>query len=105
MKKIVYWLPRIIALLYILFISIFALDVFSEPAWLTALIMHLIPSFILIVITWIAWKRELIGGFGFLLLGAVGTFYVHSFILMIPVFVTGILFLFHHWFSHTTKSL
>jgi len=46
-KKALYWAPRIIAILFIVFISLFALDVFIEGYgfWETivALFMHLVP--------------------------------------------------------------
>lgn len=65
-RKLLYWAPRILAILYILFISIFALDVFGTGIgfWQTllALFMHLLPSFLIIIATFIAWKWELAGG-------------------------------------------
>jgi len=69
MKKIPYWLPRVLSVLFIAFISVFALDVFGEPQWFLALLMHLIPSFILIILTAIAWKNERLGGFIFIAAG------------------------------------
>ena len=42
MKRFLFWLPRILTIIFILFISIFALDVFSEysfPLVLVALFM------------------------------------------------------------------
>jgi hypothetical protein len=93
MKKFLYWLPRIFAILFILFISIFALDVFAQPDWALALVMHLIPSFILIILTGIAWKHERIGGYLFLVAGlGMGVFF-HSAILAVPAIVIGLFFL------------
>ncbi len=71
--KIIYWLPRIICIAAILFISMFALDSF-EPRltiWqqLGHFFMHLIPSFVLLAFLLIAWKWEKIGGIIFLLIG------------------------------------
>jgi hypothetical protein len=67
------WMPRILCILAILFISMFALDSF-EPGltiWqqLGAFAMHLIPSFVLLAILLLAWKRELIGGIIFIVAG------------------------------------
>jgi hypothetical protein len=63
---IIHWAPRILCILAILFIGLFALDVFDEKYtfWQTifALFMHLIPNFILIILLIIAWKWELAGG-------------------------------------------
>ena len=71
--KLLHWMPRILCILAILFISMFAFDVFSPNLtfWqqIGALFMHLIPSIILLVILFIAWKWELIGGIIFLLIG------------------------------------
>jgi hypothetical protein len=63
---LLHWAPRIICILAILFVGIFAFDVF-DPAltfWqqMFALFMHLIPNFILIIFLVIAWKWELAGG-------------------------------------------
>ncbi|MBU4353339.1 hypothetical protein L6251_02295 [Candidatus Parcubacteria bacterium] len=63
-NRFIYWTPRILSIAFILFISMFALDVFDgNNGWkvLLALFMHLIPSFVLIFITIIAWKRDLFG--------------------------------------------
>jgi hypothetical protein len=71
--KILYWAPRIICILAIAFISLFAADSFGpgRSIWqqLAAFFMHMIPSFVLLAILLVAWKWELIGG---ILLTAVG---------------------------------
>jgi hypothetical protein len=103
-KKIIYWLPRILTILFILFISIFALDVFSDghtfPTILLALLMHLIPGFALLILLLIAWKWEKIGGILFILLAIIFTIWfnlyrdVISFLIIgLPVLAVGILFL------------
>ena len=101
--KILYWLPRVLSILFILFISMFALDVFSEynfPLVLVALFMHLIPTFILIGITILAWKKPKIGGWLYIALGLVYIFlawgkfdFLTLLIISGPLFLTGILFL------------
>ena len=80
------------AILFIGFVSLFALDVFGEVLWLTALLMHLIPSFILIVATVIAWKKEKIGGIIFLILGVLALF-KFIWVISVPAIVIGVLFL------------
>lgn len=63
-SKIVYWAPRILSIIFIIFLSLFALDVFNEyKGWsiIPALFMHLIPSLVLLILTIIAWKHDLIG--------------------------------------------
>jgi len=55
------WLPRILAIIYIAFISIFALDVFGANFSFVALFMHLLPTFFLTICLLVAWRHELIG--------------------------------------------
>ncbi len=71
--RFIYWLPRILCIIAILFISVFALDAFQPEltVWqqIQAFSMHLIPSFVLLLILIIAWKWELAGGIVFLIIG------------------------------------
>jgi len=102
-NKLLFWLPRGLAIIYILFISLFALDVFGEynfPEVLVALFMHLIPNLILIALLIVAWKKELIGGVLFIVLGIGFTIYFNTYrqiitMLLIsgPLFLIGALFL------------
>ena len=108
-----HWLPRIICILAILFISIFALDAF-EPGltiWqqLGAFLMHLIPTFILLALLIIAWKWEFVGGILFTIIGLVlsALVYMHNYemnhsvgislgiigMITFPFVVVGILFI------------
>jgi len=68
-----FWTPRILALLYSVFISMFALDVFNEGLgfWQTlgALLLHLIPTAALLLILAIAWRWEWVGGMAYAALG------------------------------------
>jgi len=53
-------------------VSIFALDSFDHGTFgeqILAFLMHMIPSFVLMIILAIAWKWELIGGLLYILLG------------------------------------
>ena len=72
-KSWLFWTPRILTILFILFLALFALDVFGNgyTFWQTigALFLHLIPNFILIIILIIAWKHELVGAIAFALAG------------------------------------
>ena len=96
-------LPRILAILYIAFISLFALDVFEEGYgfWGTmlALLMHLIPSFILVACLVVAWKRPRIGGALFLALAIIFTLFFKTYrslvnfsIVSLPLLIIGGLF-------------
>lgn len=76
--RILYWAPRALSIAFIAFISLFALDVFGEGRsfWATvvALLMHLIPTFILIGALALAWKWEWIGA---TLYGAAALLYIY----------------------------
>jgi hypothetical protein len=64
--KIIHWTPRILCILAILFVSMFALDAFDPKLTLLqqvqAFLMHLIPSFVLLILLVVAWNWELAGG-------------------------------------------
>lgn len=98
--KILYWSPRVLAIVFILFISLFALDVFADGfSWL-GLLIHLLPNLILVAALVLAWRHEYLGGIIFIVLGAAyGLLVWHSFlwltVLVIsgPAVVIGVLFL------------
>ena len=79
-----------LSILFGVFISLFALDVFGQENWLIALIMHLIPTYIVIILTIISWKKELWGGILWLVLGI---FFMimspQAWIIYVPVMVIG----------------
>ena len=70
LKQILYWTPRVAGILFILFISLFALDIFDAQLgfWgtIVGLFMHLIPSMLLAIAVFIAWKREWFGALVFI---------------------------------------
>ena len=76
-KRALFWTPRALSILFIAFLSLFALDVFDGHLgfWQTALAltMHLIPSFVLIAALVLAWRWEWIGA---ALYAAAGSLYV-----------------------------
>lgn len=65
LKQILFWTPRLAGILFVLFLSLFALDVFGMgySLWetLAALFVHLIPSILLAIAIALAWKWEWIG--------------------------------------------
>jgi hypothetical protein len=65
MQRSLFWAPRILGILFALFVSIFALDVFGAgySFWetLLALFMHLIPVYVLLMALAIAWRWEWAG--------------------------------------------
>ncbi|MFH0831695.1 MAG: hypothetical protein V1886_02405 [archaeon] len=72
-SKFVYWTPRILSILFILFLAMFSLDIFDMQLgfWGTilGLFMHNIPVLVLLIILWISWKHELVGAITFILAG------------------------------------
>ncbi len=69
MKNILYWSPRILSIAFVLFLSLFALDVFGAyTGWelVTALLIHLLPSFVLLGVAIISWKYDMVGAVAFL---------------------------------------
>lgn len=69
----IYWTPRILSMAFILFLSMFSLDVISPELSagqiILGLFMHNIPSLVLLAILLISWKREIVGGIVFILFG------------------------------------
>jgi hypothetical protein len=67
-------IARILAIAFAVFISLFALDVFVPGVplgkILQGLLIHLIPTYIILILTWITWKHPMIGGILFILAGA-----------------------------------
>jgi len=65
-ERVLFLTPRILVLLFAAFLSLFALDVFDEGYgfWSTilALIMHLIPALVVLVVLAVAWRWEAVGG-------------------------------------------
>ncbi len=72
-NKYLYWAPRILSIMFILFLMLFSLDIFDMELdfWGTALglFMHNIPALFLLVILIISWKYEIVGGIIFTLAG------------------------------------
>ena len=76
-KRVLFWTPRILCILFAVFSSVFALDVFGEgySFWETilALLIHLVPTYIVVIALVIAWRWEWVGAILFL---ALGVFYI-----------------------------
>lgn len=106
MKKFLYWAPRILSIVMVCFISIFAFDVFEEDNtfWETAvaLFIHLLPSIVAVAIIVVAWKKEQIGGWLFVVL-AVAIMFLGRFqlvtilVVSLPLALVGVMFLAHYY--------
>ncbi|MGV8168862.1 MAG: DUF7670 domain-containing protein [Candidatus Nanoarchaeia archaeon] len=72
-NRFLYWTPRVLSIIFILFLALFSLDIFEMNLgfWgtLLGLFMHNIPSLILLIILIISWKHEIVGGIAFILAG------------------------------------
>ena len=116
--KVLYWTARILCILAILFVSLFALDSVSSERtfWqnATALLMSLIPSFVLLAALIIAWKWEKTGGIILTIIGLALSIFVfilnykrnhfsvanslkNALILAIPFVLAGVLFILSHY--------
>jgi hypothetical protein len=124
LSKVVYWIPRVLSILAILFISIFALDAFEhgDTIWqkLGAFFMHLIPSFILTALLVYAWRHEKWGGIIFLLIGLIFSPIIFNWnyrmnnsvwislgiiaSITLPLVVVGILFLVHYTMKRKSSN-
>lgn len=107
-KRVLYWTPRILSILFALFVSLFALDVFSEgySFWetLLALLIHLIPIYVILIVLAISWRWEWTGGVLFISLAALylviswGQFHWSTYLVMSgPPLLVGVLFIIN-WF-------
>jgi len=111
-NQLLFWIPRILTILFAGFISLFAMDVFQEGRglWETIgeLLIHLIPTFILIALLLMSWKWEWIVGSVFIILGLaymIMNFDYKQWIIAIsgPMLLIGILYLLD-WNRRNLKS-
>ena len=103
-KRALFWAPRILCILFAVFVSMFALDVFGEGYgfWETvgAFLIHLVPTYIVVIALVVAWHREWIGSILFIglavfyLVWSRGRFPWVTYLAMAgPLFLVGVLFL------------
>lgn len=63
--RLLFWTPRVLAIVFAAFLGLFALDVFSENRGfgdaVLALTIHLVPAFVVLAILALAWHWEWIG--------------------------------------------
>lgn len=103
-RRLVAWAPWTLSILFAAFIALFALDVFTETQGFrqtaAALLVHLIPTWIVLAVLAISWRREWVAG---LIFPALAVLYVALFfgrfhwsvylIIAGPLVVIGALFL------------
>jgi hypothetical protein len=109
--KVLYWTPRIIAILAILLMMMFSIDCFGEYGsiddQLICFLMHNLPSFAFIASLAIAWKWEIIGGILFILFFIAAGILFGSFtgnfaslIIIGPLLICGMLFILHDYLKN-----
>ncbi len=107
-SRFVYWTPRVLSIIFIVFLALMSLDVFSLGLgfWQTVvgLFIHNIPALILLAVLLVSWRYEIVGGIVFILAGLLYIillmmnpfeWYMLFWALQIagPAFLIGILFL------------
>ncbi|MFH1543407.1 MAG: hypothetical protein ABIE03_02630 [Patescibacteria group bacterium] len=107
-KQLIYWVPRILSLLFVAFLTIFSFDVFEEyHGWeaIIPLFLHNLPVLILLAVIILAWKKyDLIGAAIFLATAVLWLWWAgfdrpwSSYVLIFgPAFLVSALF-FLNWF-------
>jgi hypothetical protein len=115
-ERLLRWTPRVLALLFAAFVSVFALDVFSEGytfgQTIVALMMHLIPTALVLGALAFAWRWPSAGGIVFFALAAwyvVGTwgrFHWSAYAVIAgPLFLLGLLFEIDWWYARFRRRM
>ncbi len=105
-KRLLFWTPRVLCILFAMFLSLFALDVFSEGygfgETILALLIHLVPVYIVVIVLVIAWRWEWVGAILFIamalfyLVWTGGRFHWSAYLgIPGPLVLIGVLFLFN----------
>lgn len=69
-RRVVYWAPRLLSILFAAFLGLFAMDVLDEShgareiAW--GLLVHLIPTGLVLLVLAVSWRREWVGAIAYL---------------------------------------
>ncbi len=115
-ERVLRWTPRVMCMIFALFVSIFALDVFGEGLgfWQTiqALLIHLIPTFFIVIVLLISWRWQLVGGVIFsalgilYLVGSWGRFPWLTYVMISgPLLLIGVLFLINWAMKSKSRSV
>jgi hypothetical protein len=119
-SSFIYWTPRVASILFIIFLSLFSLDVISPELSLSqillGLVIHNIPVFVLIVVLIISWKYEIVGGIAYIGAGLlyIGMTFIQaeipwyialswSMTIALPSIIIGILFMIN-WRKKRNKN-
>lgn len=69
MDRFLHYAPRLLSLVFVAFLSVFALDVFEgqfNALMIVGFLIHLLPSFALLALTIIAWRYPVAGAGAFI---------------------------------------
>lgn len=110
-NHLLHWTPRLLSVLYAVFISLFAFDVWDVDGSfgdkLGGFLIHLTPTYAVVVALLIAWKRPGVGGVIFIGLAAVFSLFfgwqeaVTLLLMALPLVIIGLLFLADSWAGQT----
>lgn len=103
-RRWLFWLPRVLTILFALFLGVFALDVFEEGLgfWrsVLALLMHLTPTWIVLVVLAVSWRWEWVGAVLYTALAVLYAWFAvgrghpeWTLIISVPLLLVGGLFL------------
>jgi hypothetical protein len=105
---VIYWLPRALGILFAVFLSVFALDVFQQGYNAVhvalALVIHLLPAAAIVVLLALAWRWEGPGGAAFIVLALLYLFtasgqykWTAYAVISGPLLVIGVFFMIGWW--------
>lgn len=81
-RAIIFWPPRILAVLFVILLAKLSFDVLSptmgRQEFLMGVLLYNIPTLVFMAIVLLSWEFELIGAVAFLLAGAGYSFYSDS---------------------------
>jgi len=105
-KRLLFWAPRVLCVAFAAFIAVFALDVFQEGVPVgqvaLALLVHLLPTLLVLLVLALSWRREWIGGALFIVLGVLYLLWARNrpffgwaaaLAIAAPLLIVGLLFL------------
>jgi hypothetical protein len=108
LQQALHWTPRVLGILFAVFISLFALDVFEEGEPLGRMLlgfaMHMIPTALVVIAVLVAWRWPAIGGLLFIALGVAYAWMVYGgetawamVAISGPLLLVGLLFVVDHF--------
>lgn len=104
-NRTLFWAPRVLCILFIAFVSLFALDAFEESHGFRQIVVdltiHLIPTLVMVAALVAAWRWEWVGTVTFTLCGVFFTGIVRgswflAVLFVLPCFLIACLF-FVNW--------